>query len=98
MEIQHIFSQLIDAYEEQIFHVWQAYSSERLCVIDIPTGPTEILGNDPHKDKFMRDTVELGLSSTAESPVVRKVSGYFLLSTRKISILITDGSIVSDSE
>lgn len=63
-EIRYMFSRLKEDYREGIIRHWRRDMNERLMVINRYDGPTEILSDDPHEVRFLRDTEE----TTAGAP------------------------------
>ena len=50
-----MFSQLKEDYRESIIRHWRRNMYDRLMVIDTANIPTEVLCDDPHEARFLKD-------------------------------------------
>ena len=58
-----MFSQLKEDYRESIIRHWRRNMYDRLMVIDTANIPTEVLCDEPHEARFLKDTELLDTKS-----------------------------------
>ena len=63
-----MFSQLKEDYRESIIRHWRRNMYDRLMVIDTANIPTEVLCDDPHEARFLKDAELLDPKSDIMAP------------------------------